>query len=132
MSRAFEPATRPPLVAPSDGGFIEMPATSATTVRPAGVGGAWWPGDHPGQRQFVTLQLEQPLELEGQSSLGPVTVAYETWGSPSPTRDNAVLIEHALTGDSHAAGAAGVGHLSPGWWDALIGPGRPSIRIDGG
>jgi homoserine O-acetyltransferase/O-succinyltransferase len=52
-----------------------------------------------------------------------VTVAYETWGRPSPTRDNAILIEHALTGDSHAAGPAGVGHPTPGWWNPLIGPG---------
>jgi homoserine O-acetyltransferase len=61
------------------------------------------------------------LELGG--SLRPVTVAYETWGSPSPERNNAVLIEHALTGDSHAAGQIAPGHLSSGWWDPLIGPG---------
>ena len=61
------------------------------------------------------------MELNG--SLGPVTVAYETWGSRSPDRDNAVLIEHALTLDSHAAGQTGPGHLSPGWWDPLIGAG---------
>ncbi len=61
------------------------------------------------------------MELGG--SFGPVTVAYETWGQPSPGRDNAVLIEHALTGDSHAAGTVGAGHVTPGWWDALIGPG---------
>jgi homoserine O-acetyltransferase len=64
-----------------------------------------------------------PLALELGGSFGPVTVAYETWGSPSPARDNAVLIEHALTGDSHAAGQAGPGHLTPGWWDPMIGPG---------
>jgi len=52
-------------------------------------------------------------------------VAYETWGEPSPARDNAVLVLHALTGDSHAAGPAGPGHPTPGWWDALIGPGAP-------
>ena len=64
-----------------------------------------------------------PLRLELGGSLGPITVAYESWGTPSPKRDNAILIEHALTGDSHAAGEAGPGHPTPGWWDSLIGPG---------
>jgi homoserine O-acetyltransferase len=67
--------------------------------------------------------VDNPLALELGGSLRPVTVAYETWGSPSPDGNNAVLIEHALTGDSHAAGQTAPGHLSPGWWDALIGPG---------
>jgi homoserine O-acetyltransferase len=100
-----------------------MPAMSATSSRPVGIGGAWWPGDDPGQRQFVTLFREHALDLEEGGSLSPVTIAYETWGSPSPNRDNAILIEHALSGDSHAAGPAGVSHPTPGWWNPLIGPG---------
>lgn len=58
-----------------------------------------------------------------------VRVAYETWGTPR--RDgtgavvNAVLVEHALTGDAHVAGPAGPDQPTPGWWDALVGPGRP-------
>jgi homoserine O-acetyltransferase len=71
----------------------------------------------------MTVFDDSPLQLELGGSIGPLTVAYETWGSPSPNRDNAVLVEHALTGDSHAAGEAGPGHLTGGWWDALIGPG---------
>ena len=63
------------------------------------------------------------LALEGGGAIGPVTVAYETWGQPTAARDNAVLVMHALTGDSHAAGPAGPGHPTPGWWDPLIGPG---------
>ena len=55
----------------------------------------------------------------------PVDVAYETWGELDATRSNAVLVLHALTGDSHATGPAGPGHPSPGWWDGLIGPGAP-------
>lgn len=51
-------------------------------------------------------------------------LAYETWGQLNSDRSNAVLVEHALTGDSHAAGAAAPGHPSDGWWDGLIGPGR--------
>ena len=51
-------------------------------------------------------------------------LAYETWGELSPARDNAVLVLHALTGDSHVVGAAGPGHPTPGWWGHLIGPGQ--------
>jgi homoserine O-acetyltransferase len=85
--------------------------------------GAWRPGDHPGRRKFATLFEGASLELDVGGSFGPVTVAYETWGRPTPRRDNAVLVEHALTGDSHASGPAGPGHVAPGWWDPLIGPG---------
>ncbi|WCD90632.1 Homoserine O-acetyltransferase [Streptomyces xanthophaeus] len=51
-------------------------------------------------------------------------LAFETWGRLAPDRSNAVLVLHALTGDSHLAGPAGPGHPTPGWWDALVGPGR--------
>jgi homoserine O-acetyltransferase len=54
-----------------------------------------------------------------------VTVAYETWGELAADRGNAVLVLHALTGDSHAIGPAGPGHLVTGWWDGMIGPGAP-------
>ncbi|GAA4667038.1 homoserine O-acetyltransferase MetX [Amycolatopsis dongchuanensis] len=84
--------------------------------------GAWREGDPPGRRQFLTVPGE--LRLEAGGSLPGYRVAYETWGKLNSDASNAVLIEHALTGDSHAAGPAGPGHPSPGWWDGLIGPGR--------
>ena len=84
----------------------------------------WSPGDPPGSRRFLDLTGGRGLQLELGGWFGPLTVAYEAWGEPTPSRDNAVLIEHALTGDSHAAGPPGPGHITPGWWDALIGPGR--------
>jgi homoserine O-acetyltransferase len=87
------------------------------------VTGAWQPGDDPGHRTFVSLFDEAPLALELGGALGPITVAYETWGQRSPSGDNAVLVLHALTGDSHASGEVGAGHLTPGWWNPLIGPG---------
>jgi homoserine O-acetyltransferase len=83
--------------------------------------GAWRPGDDPGRRQFATVPGALALEAGGR--LEDLTVAYETWGEPSTARDNAVLVLHALTGDSHATGPAGPGHLHPGWWDGMIGPG---------
>jgi homoserine O-acetyltransferase len=63
--------------------------------------------------------------LEAGGSLAAVTMAYETWGQLDAARSNAVLVLHALTGDSHAVGPAGPGHPTPGWWDPLIGPGAP-------
>ena len=52
-------------------------------------------------------------------------MAYETWGTLNAARDNAVLVLHALTGDSHVVGPAGPDQPTPGWWDGLIGPGAP-------
>lgn len=84
--------------------------------------GAWREGSSPGSRQFVDVGS---LQLETGESLSQVRVAYETWGTLNAARDNAILVEHALTGDSHVSGPAGAGHPTPGWWDGLIGPGRP-------
>ena len=86
--------------------------------------GAWRPGDPPGHRQFVTLFGDEPLRLEFGAALSPVVVAYETWGELDRARSNAVLVAHALTGDSHAAGPSGPGHRHAGWWDHSIGPGQ--------
>ena len=80
----------------------------------------WQPGDPVGHRQFVDLGA-LPLEWSPEP-LPEVRVAYETWGELSPARDNAVLILHALTGDSHVVGEIGPGHPSPGWWGTLVGP----------
>ena len=83
---------------------------------------AWREGSAPGSRHFVDIGS---LRLETGESLPQVRVAYETWGTLNATRDNAILVEHALTGDSHVSGPSGTGHPTPGWWDGLIGPGRP-------
>lgn len=91
---------------------------------PAPSSGAWRPGDPPGHRRFLTIGADHPFALEGGTVLRDVVVAYETWGEPDADRSNAVLLCHAWTGDSHAAGPAGAGHPTVGWWDGLIGPGR--------
>ncbi|QNG21419.1 homoserine O-acetyltransferase [Rhodococcus triatomae] len=66
-----------------------------------------------------------PVELESGSTVESVSLAVQRWGELSPTRDNVVLVEHALTGDSHVVGPADDVHPSPGWWEGMIGPGAP-------
>jgi len=88
------------------------------------VSGAWRPSDPPGERQFMRTAMDRDFVLEGGGRLRDITVAFETWGTLAPDCGNAVLVCHALTGDAHAAGPAGPGQPSPGWWDPLIGPGR--------
>lgn len=65
------------------------------------------------------------LRLESGLLLPELTVAYETWGTLDADGGNAVLVEHALTGDSHVVGESGPDHSSAGWWEGLIGPGAP-------
>jgi homoserine O-acetyltransferase/O-succinyltransferase len=91
---------------------------------PLPVTGAWRPGDPLGQRQLYTMPTERPLALDTETALRDVTIAYETWGALDERASNAILICHAWTGDSHAAGDAGPGHLAEGWWDEVIGPGK--------
>jgi homoserine O-acetyltransferase len=84
----------------------------------------WREGDEPGRRQFVTLTGDgRGFALERGGHLDSVTVAYETWGILNASCSNAVLVLHALTGDSHVAGPAGPGHLTAGWWEGIIGAG---------
>src|SRR4030095_15650544 len=66
-----------------------------------------------------------PFALEGGGLLQGMVIAYETWGQLSARRDNALLVCHALTRDSHAAGGLADGHPTPGWWGDFIGPGGP-------
>ncbi|HLG64123.1 MAG TPA: homoserine O-acetyltransferase [Ktedonosporobacter sp.] len=64
-----------------------------------------------------------PLQRGGQ--LGPVTLAYEMWGTLNATGDNAILVTHALTGNSHAHDPEQPDNMKVAWWNPLIGPGRP-------
>ena len=88
------------------------------------------------------LDLKAPVRLDCGRELQPVRVAYETYGSLSPARDNVILVCHALSGDAHAAGVSrtasagstrdgfaaeerdGLAGRALGWWDGMIGPGK--------
>ncbi len=96
---------------PGDGGPI--PASAA-----------WREGDHPGRRKFFDLG-DLPLEADPMGTLASVTLAYETWGTLNQDHSNAIYVAHALTGDSHVWGPAEPGHHTGGWWNAMVGPGKP-------
>ena len=88
------------------------------------------------------IDLPRPLSLDGGGELHPVRVAYETYGTLSPARDNVILVCHALSGDAHAAGYPTTPTAEStrdgfraqerddgrkkglGWWDGMIGPGK--------
>jgi homoserine O-acetyltransferase len=67
----------------------------------------------------------EPLELESGERLEQFDLAYETYGTLNAERSNAVLVCHALSGDQHAAGFHSMEDRKPGWWDNMIGPGKP-------
>ena len=82
--------------------------------------GAWRDGDPSGDRQFAPITN---LKLENGRELASARIAFETWGEPNADKSNAVLVLHALTGDSHATGPASKSHPTEGWWNGIIGPG---------
>lgn len=72
---------------------------------------------------FTFADSLNELKLVSGKKLGPITLAYETYGRLNKEKTNAILVEHALSGDAHAAGFHD-GEKNPGWWDSMIGPGK--------
>src|SRR3954453_4783659 len=104
----------------------------ATSTRAAGVVGIV-------ETHYV--DLPEPVRLDCGRELDSVRIAYETYGTLSPARDNVILVCHALSGDAHAAGLSatpaestrdgfgaderdGAAGKGLGWWDGMIGPGK--------
>lgn len=79
------------------------------------------------EKQYFTFaHPPELLTLESGEKLGPITIAYETYGTLSPAKDNGILITHAFSGDSHVAGYYQDDEegSKPGWWDFMVGPGK--------
>jgi homoserine O-acetyltransferase len=74
-------------------------------------------------KYFTFAEPPNELFLESERTLGPITLAYETYGCLNRDKTNAILVAHALSGDAHAAGYH-ESEKSPGWWDTMIGPGK--------
>ncbi len=73
------------------------------------------------------MRLFEPphaLQLECGRALGPIDVAFETYGELNAQASNAVLVCHALSGDAHAAGYHSASDRKAGWWEQMIGPGK--------
>ncbi len=74
---------------------------------------------------FTFADPPNEMVLESGQKLGPITLAYETYGELNAERSNAILIVHALSGDAHVAGYHSESDKNPGWWDLMVGPGKP-------
>jgi homoserine O-acetyltransferase len=101
---------------------VSQPANSPSTSARPPASGAWREGAPNGRRQW--FRTEEPFTLESGETLPGIQLAYESWGTLNAAKSNAVLVLHALTGDSHVAGPIESGHPTPGWWDGLIGPSK--------
>lgn len=83
--------------------------------------------DSVGIVQVQTFTFAEPpneLQLDSGARLGPITLAYETYGELDDQKSNAILITHALSGDAHVAGRHKESDPKPGWWDSMVGPGK--------
>ena len=78
------------------------------------------------KQTFTFADKENPLHLDSGQSLWPVTLAYETWGELHAEKNNAILVLHAFSGDSHVAShnEDDLRENGPGWWEAMVGPGK--------
>lgn len=74
-------------------------------------------------RYFTFAAPPDEFILDSGEKLGPITLAFETYGKLNSLGSNAILVLHALSGDAHAAGFH-IGYEKPGWWDEMIGPGK--------
>lgn len=75
-------------------------------------------------KDFSFAEPPNEFQLESGKKLGPINIRYETYGALNSDRSNAILLLHAFSGDAHAAGYFSERDKTPGWWDAMVGPGK--------
>ena len=85
----------------------------------------WWVMQSVGQIAPSSMHFVQPLPLKSGASLRDYTLVYETYGQLNADQSNAVLVCHALNASHHVAGTYAGQPRSEGWWDNLVGPGKP-------
>ena len=95
-------------------------------VRPE-IAGGMSEADNP-QSPVVRFGRDKPLKLDAGVELSPFQIAYQTYGALNAARSNAILVCHALTGDQHVANVHPVTG-KPGWWETMVGPGRPIDNV---
>jgi homoserine O-acetyltransferase len=112
-----------PVWRPTRAARQETPMVEAElSVRPDITGGVS-EADHP-HSPVVRFDRDKPLRLDAGIELSPFQIAYQTYGTLNAQRSNAILVCHALTADQHANNAHPVTGKG-GWWDSIIGPGKP-------
>lgn len=94
---------------------MNEPPTVSTVDQPGDIGLVEW-------KDYISREA---FTFECGSTLPGFTLRYETYGRLNATRDNAILICHALSGDHHCAGIHSMKDRKTGWWDNMIGPGKP-------
>jgi homoserine O-acetyltransferase len=102
-------------------GFITEAQIRSVLGKPP-ASGAWREGDPVGRRRFANIG---DFAFENGGSVPHTHISYQTYGTLSAARDNAILVLHALTGDSNLNHPAEPGHPTDGWWPGLVGPGLP-------
>src|SRR5262245_15584630 len=123
-------------------GYTRIHRTGRTRIASMAVPASTLPAGSVGTVETHYVDLPEPVRLDCGRDLHPVRVAFETYGTLSPGRDNVILVCHALSGDAHAAGFSkasvgastrdgfaaedrdGAAGRSLGWWDGMIGPGK--------
>jgi homoserine O-acetyltransferase/O-succinyltransferase len=83
------------------------------------------PAGEVGLVQDHDFVCKEPFTFENKRTISEFTIRYETYGKLNKEKNNAILICHALSGDHHCAGIYTLNDRKPGWWNYVIGPGKP-------
>ncbi|KII94917.1 hypothetical protein PLICRDRAFT_128255 [Plicaturopsis crispa FD-325 SS-3] len=123
LRRAYTPNPTFPCVDAHASRQSRLAQATSSTQEKESESGPEPPYARPDPRSYKTYHHPKPLPLTYAAPLPSVDIAYETWGTLSPNKDNVILLHTGLSASSHAASTSL--NSAPGWWEAFIGPGRP-------